>query len=196
MGCAAAADASMKQQSGMSRPDILAALLLLAASPAAAQTSKPEYLSGTKQSCQARLADGTPYEVWDRVLLEEWEGKPLYVKIRAYYRPGPGELVWRSTAYSKEGYAGARQEGKEPGSLCQDPGRHILILQGGEWADFLAERGRIIVFHSTLKFSTREEAWSHIAEHWQDASNLHANSSAQRNWNLTPGRTATIHSSV
>jgi hypothetical protein len=160
----------MEQQTRLSKSDILAALLLLAASPLTAQTSRPESLPAAERLCQAALADGTSYEVWDRVLLKEWEGKPLYVKIRAYYRPGPGELLWRSTAYSKEGYASARKEGqKDPGGSCEDPYRHILLSQGGEWADFWADRGKITVFHSTLKFSTREEAWSHIAEHWQDA---------------------------
>ena len=117
------------------------------------------------------MPDGTSYEAWDRVFLTSWMGQPLYVKVRAYYRPGSGEFLWRSAGLSKTGYAHALKEnsGKERTS-CEEPRSHILLLQDGEWADFWAQGGRITVFHSNLKLHTREKVWSYIAQHWQDGS--------------------------
>jgi hypothetical protein len=147
----------------------VAAVLIVTALPLSAQTSKSGYLSGSDHVCKATLADGTPYEVWDRVLLKEWEGQPLYVKVRAYYRPGSGEIFWRSTGYSKTGYANALKESpKKAGMSCEEPYRHIVVLQDGEWADFWAERGRVVVSHCNLKFSSREKAWVYIEQHWQE----------------------------
>jgi hypothetical protein len=39
---------------------------------------------------------------------------------------------------------------------CQDAPGHIVIFKDGEWVDFQAERGRIVVFYCNLKFGTRE----------------------------------------
>ena len=153
----------------MSRWSFLPAFLMSMALPLSAQTSKPKYLPDSDHMCKATLPDGTPYDVLDRVFLKEWEGQPLYVKVRVYYRPGSGEFLWRSTGYSETGYASALKDSpKRAGPSCEEPYRHILLLQDGEWADFWAERGRITVFHCNLKFSTREKAWSYIAQHWQD----------------------------
>jgi len=56
------------------------------------------------------------------------------------------------------------------GASCELPYHHILLLKDGEWADFWASDGRVGVFHSILKFETREKAWSYVAKHWQDGS--------------------------
>jgi hypothetical protein len=60
---------------------LLAALLLMAM-PLSAQSSKARYLLDADRRCRATLGDGTTYEVWNRVLLTEWEAQPLYVKVR------------------------------------------------------------------------------------------------------------------
>jgi hypothetical protein len=72
-------------------------MLLTMAMPVSAQMPKGRYLAGMDHVCKAALADGAPYEVWDRVYLTTWEEKPLYLKVRAYYHPGAGEFLWLST---------------------------------------------------------------------------------------------------
>jgi hypothetical protein len=54
------------------------------------------------------------------------------------------------------------------GACPEDTQYHVLLLQDGEWIDFRSMNGRVEVFHSDLKFHKREEAWSYVAEHWQD----------------------------
>ena len=150
-------------------PLCLIAVLPAMALPLMGQSSKTEVLPGSDRVCNAALQDGTRYEVWERVLLKEWDGQPLHVKVRAYWRPGPGELLWRSTGYSKTGYASSVKENpKVAGAACGESYRHFLMLRDGEWADFWAERGRIVVRHSNLKFASREAAWAFIEEHWRD----------------------------
>ena len=153
----------------MSRWNFLAALLMSMAFPLSAQTSKSKHLADLDRLCKATLTDGTPYEVWDRVFETELERQAVYVKVRAYYRPGSGEFSWRSTGYSKRGYASYLKDSpRKAGASCEEPYRHILILQDGEWADFWGQNGRITVFHCNLRFDTREKAWSHVVRHWQD----------------------------
>jgi hypothetical protein len=155
-------------------------LLLLAwpirAQSASAQSSKAKYLRDADHMCKATLEDGTAYEEWHRVLAAEWKGQPTYVKLRAYYKPGSGEfLSWHTGGMSEHGYASEPKEhpGKW-GAPCDAPSnpklwnKHILLLEDGEWADFLASNGMVEVFHSKLKFQTQEKAWSYVAEHWQD----------------------------
>src|SRR5260370_504985 len=95
----------------MSRWNALPLVLLLAALPLSAQSSKARYLRDADHMCRATLADETAYEVWNRVLVTEWEGQPLYVKVQAYYRPGSGEfLSWNTGGMSEHGYASEPKE--------------------------------------------------------------------------------------
>jgi hypothetical protein len=148
---------------------LLAALVLMAV-PLSAQTSEPRYLSDWDHMCKATLGDGTKYEVWDRLLVTERQGKPIYLPVRGLYRPRSGEFLWRaSVGFVDKEHAIATMEKPQKGGACpEDPQHHILLLQDGEWIDFLALNGNITVFHSNLKFHTREVAWSYVAEHWQD----------------------------
>jgi hypothetical protein len=153
----------------MSRWTGLAMILLFAGLPLRGQTSAPRYLPDADRMCKATLPNGMTYEVWDRVFASEWEGKPLYVKVHAYYMPDTGEFLWRSMGLSEHGYANEpKEKAKKAGRACEEKRGEIVLLQDGEWADFWAERGRIIVFHCTLKFFTREKAWAYVLEHWQD----------------------------
>ena len=148
----------------------LTALFLVAGFPLRAQTAAPRYLADVDRICKASLANGMDYEVWDRVFVSEWEGKPLYVKVHAYYMPETGEFLWKSTGLSEHGYESEpKEKPKKRGGACKETYRHMVLLEEGEFADFWAERGRIVVFHCSLKFDTREKAWSYVAEHWQDA---------------------------
>jgi hypothetical protein len=120
------------------------------------------------------LADGTAYEVWDRLLVTEWNGKPSYLPVRGLYRPGSGEFLWRaSVGFTDKEHASEMMEmiakPQKGGACLEDPQHHILLLQDGEWIDFWASNANVEVFHSSLKFHTREDAWSYVAEHWQDA---------------------------
>lgn len=135
-----------------------------------AQSSKPRYLSAPDNMCKAALADSTAYEVWDRLLVTEWNGKPSYLPVRGLHGPGSGEFLWRASVGSSDQEHSMKMMGRpQKGGVCpEDPSYHILLLQDGEWIDFLASNGNITVFHSRLKFSTRKEAWSYVAEHWQD----------------------------
>src|ERR1700688_3703871 len=150
---------------------LLAALALMAM-PLGAQSSKTRYLRDADHMCRATLADGSAYEVWNRVLVTEWKAQPLYVKVRAYYRPGSGEfLPWNTGGLSEYGYAGELKENPPKAEAsCELPYHHILLLKDGEWADFWATDGRVVVFHCNLRFETREKAWSYVAKHWQDGS--------------------------
>jgi len=147
----------------------LAALILMVV-PLNAQTFKPKYLSDWDHMCKATLADDTKFEVWDRLLVTEWQGKPSYLPVRGLYRPGSGEFLWRaSVGFVDKEHAIVMMERLQKGGACPEDSRHhILILQDGEWIDFLASNGNITVFHSNLKFHKREEAWSYVAEHWQE----------------------------
>jgi hypothetical protein len=66
--------------------------------------------------------------------------------------------------------------------ICPENSEHILLLQGGEWTDFVAWNGNNTVFHSNLKFHTREEAWSYVAEHWQDADTFLVGGNTSKNF--------------
>jgi hypothetical protein len=147
----------------------VAVMLLFAGLPVRAQTSPPGYLPDADRMCKDRLPNVMTYEVWDRVFLSEWEGKPLYVKVHAYYMPDTGEFLWKSTALSEHGYESEpKEKPKKAGRACEKTSGHIVLLEEGEWADFWAERGRTVVFHCSLKFYTREKAWAYVLEHWQD----------------------------
>jgi hypothetical protein len=147
----------------------LLALLILTAMPASGQTSKPNYLPKADHVCKARLAEGTDYERWDRVLVSESKGQRVYVEVRAYYKPGSGEFFWRSSALSENSYAvELRNNANQAVASCEESYHNLLFLQDGEWADFWAFNSRIEVFHCNLRFGTLKEAWSHVAEHWQD----------------------------
>jgi len=150
------------------------ATLILMVVPLSAQTSEPRYLSDWDHMCKAALADGTNYEVWDRLLVTEWYGKPSYLPVRGLYRPGSGEFLWRASGgFVDKEHAIAMMEKPQKGGVCpEDPLYHVLLLQGGEWIDFWSWEGNIEVFHSNLKFHKRKEAWSYVAEHWQDADSL------------------------
>jgi hypothetical protein len=152
---------------------ILAALILVVV-PLRAQTSAPKYLSHWDDMCKATLADGTKYEVWDRLLVTEWQGKPSYLPVRGLYTPGSGAFLWRaSMGFSDEEHATETMAKPHKSGTCpEDQQYHILLLQDGEWIDFWSLNGNITVFHSNLKFHTRKEAWSYVAEHWQDAESL------------------------
>jgi len=147
----------------------LAALILIAV-PLNAQASEPRYLSDWDHMCKATLGDGTKYEVWDRLLVTEWQGKPSYLPVRGIYRPGSGEFLWRaSVGFVDKEHATAIMEKPHRGGACpEDPQYHVLLLQEGEWMDFWSRNGGVEVFHSNLKFHTRKEAWLYVAEHWQE----------------------------
>jgi hypothetical protein len=148
---------------------LLGALMLMAM-PLSAQTSKPKYQPHSNSVCKATLADGTTYEVWDRVLVAEWEGKPSYVPVRALYKPGSGVFLWHwSLGFSDMASASEMMDKPQKGGAClENPQHHVLLLQNGEWLDFWATNGSVNVFHSILKFNTRKKAWSYVAEHWRD----------------------------
>jgi len=148
----------------------LAALILMAR-PLSAQTPEPKYLSHWDHRCKATLPDGPKYEVWDRLLVTEWQGKPSYLPVRGLYRPGSGEFLLRaSVGFVDKQDAIAMMDKPPKGKAChEDQKGHVLLLQDGEWMEFGAWNGSIAVLHSNLKFHTREEAWSYVAEHWQDA---------------------------
>jgi hypothetical protein len=148
----------------------LAALILMAV-PLSAQTSEPQYLSDWDHMCKATLADGTKYEMWDRLLVTEWQGKPIYLPVRGLYRPRSGEFLLRaSVGFVDKEHAITMMEKPQRGKACPEhPQDHVLLLQDGEWIDFWSRNGGVEVFHSNLKFHTREEAWSYVAGHWQDA---------------------------
>jgi hypothetical protein len=148
---------------------LLAALVLMVV-PLSAQTSEPRYLSDWEHMCKATLGDGTKYEVWDRLLVTEWQGKPIYLPVRGLYRPRLGEFLWRaSVGFVDKEHAIAMMEKPQKGGACpEDPQYHILLLQDGEWIDFWSRNGGVEVFHSSLKFRARKDAWSYVAEHWQD----------------------------
>jgi len=148
----------------------LAALILMVV-PLSAQTSEPRYLSHWDHMCKATLADGTKYEVWDRLLVTAWQGKPSYLQVRGLYRPGSGEFLLRaSMGFVDKEHAVATMEKPQKGGACpEDPEYHVLLLQDSEWIDFFSRNGGVEVFHSNLKFHARKEAWSYVAEHWQDA---------------------------
>jgi hypothetical protein len=148
----------------------LAALILMVM-PLSAQTSEPRYLSEWDHMCQATLADGTKYEVWDRLLVTEWRGKPSYLPVRGLYRPGSGEFLLRASGgFTDKEHAVVMMEKPQKGGACpEDPQYHVLLLQDGQWIDFWSRNGGVEVFHSNLKFYARKDAWSYVAEHWQDA---------------------------
>jgi hypothetical protein len=61
-------------------------------------------------------------------------------------------------------------EKPQKGGACpEDPQYHVLLLQDGQWIDFWSRNAGVEVFHSNLKFHARKDAWSYVAEHWQDA---------------------------
>jgi hypothetical protein len=148
----------------------LSALILMVV-PLRAQTSEPRYLSDWDHMCNARLADGTKYEVWDRLLLTEWRGKPSYLPVRGLYRPGSGEFLWRAGVgfLDKEHAIVMMEKPQKSGACPEEPQDHVLLLQDGEWIDFWSRNGGVEVFHSNLKFHARKEAWWYVAEHWQNA---------------------------
>ena len=150
---------------------LLTALMLMpTAMSLSAQTLKPKYQPHSDSECNATLADGTTYEVWDRVLVTEWEGKRSYVPVRALYKPGTGEFLWHwSLGFSDMENASEMMDKPQKGEAClENPQLHILLLLGGEWIDFWAWNGSVKVFHSSLKFSTRKKAWAYVVEYWRD----------------------------
>jgi hypothetical protein len=149
---------------------LLSALVLMAV-PLSAQTLEPRYLSDWDHMCKATLADGMKYEVWDRLLVAEWQGKPSYLAVRGLYRPGSGEFLLRASGgFTDKEHAVAMMEKPRKGGACpEDPQYHVLLLQDGQWIDFWSRNGGVEVFHSNLKFRARKDAWSYVAEHWQDA---------------------------
>jgi hypothetical protein len=96
---------------------LLAALTLMAM-PLVAQMSKPKYLFDSDHMCKATLADGTAYEVWDPLLVTEWNAKPSYLPVRGLYKPGSGEFLWRaSVGFSDKQHASETME--KPHSHCR-----------------------------------------------------------------------------
>jgi hypothetical protein len=144
---------------------VLAAGLVFHVADARAQVA--EVLPGSSRTCKATLEDGTPYEIGQRILLKKWEGKAIYVLVRAYYHPTGGETLWRSTDY----YVRPNEKTSGKGLAdrhCREPFRHLLRFNGGEWADFVANNGRVVAWHSALKFPDWKAAWAYIGEHWRD----------------------------
>jgi hypothetical protein len=147
--------------------------VMLTAMPVSAQSLKVRYLHDADQMCKATLTDGTPYEMWKRVLVTERKGQPIYVRVYAYYKPSSGEfLPWNTGGMSEHEYASApnKDHPLKPGASCELHFHHILLMEDGEWADFSAWNGTVRVFHSNLRFETREKAWSYVTKHWQDGS--------------------------
>jgi hypothetical protein len=103
--------------------------------------------------------------------MTERQGKPSYLPVRGLYRPGSGEFLLRASVgfVDKEQAIVMMEKPQKSGTCPEDRQYHILLLQDGEWIDLRASNANVEVFHSNLKFHTREEAWSYVAEHWQDA---------------------------
>ena len=134
--------------------------------PLHAQTPNATLVPGTDQTCPAKLADGTNYEFHRRVLKGSLRGQPVFVIVRAYYRPGSGEFLFFSDVESEAGYL--RDVKGQPAPACgHAPDFHITLLESGEWADFWATNAnpRITVFHSSLRFPSIAEAWQYVSTH-------------------------------
>ena len=148
---------------------LLPTVLILFAWPLHSQTPKPEFLPGTEQVCEARLANGRHYSIYGRVLKTQLSGEDVYVDGQAYYMPGSGEFLWRATTYTKHGYiANLKDRPRLFEQLCENSLRHIVELRDGEWVDFYASNGDITVFHSDLRFPSIDKAWRYVSEHWKD----------------------------
>jgi hypothetical protein len=153
----------------MNHAGFLPAALVLFALPLHSQTPKPEFLPGTEQMCEAKLADGRHYSIYGRILKTQLNGEDVYVDGTAYYMPGSGEFLWRGTTYTEHGYITSLED--RPRSfkqVCDGSPWHIVKLRDGEWADFFASNANITVFHSNLRFSSIDKAWQYVSEHWQD----------------------------
>jgi hypothetical protein len=74
----------------------LAALILMVM-PLSAQTSEPRYLSEWDHMCKATLADGTKYEVWDRLLVTEWRGE-----AQLFASAGPLQARLRRVSFTRQ----------------------------------------------------------------------------------------------
>jgi hypothetical protein len=139
--------------------------------PIQAQSPKAKFLEGRLEVCEARLADGTPYNVYGRALKARRKGEDVYADLQAYYMTSSGEFLWRETIYSEQGYLTTLKErSNQPRHLCNDSYHHIVQLRDSEWADFSAEDDRITAFHSDLRFPSIERAWRYVSEHWEDGS--------------------------
>jgi hypothetical protein len=153
----------------MNHRRFLPAALVLCALPLHAQTPKPRFLPGTERVCKAKLADGTRYSIYGRILKTQLNGNNVYVDGQAYYMPGSGEFLWRGTTYTKHGYiTDLRNKPRPSKQLCDDSLRHIVELRDGEWVDFYASNAAITVFHSNLRFPSIDKAWQYVSEHWRD----------------------------
>jgi len=156
----------------MNHTKFIPAVLAFCAVPLHAQAPKPSFLPAKEQVCEAKLADGTRYCIYGRILMAQLDGDDVYIDGRAYYMPGSGEFLWRPTTYTKHGYIGnLKDRPRLFEQLCENSLPHIVQLRDGEWVDFYASNGDITVFHSDLRFLSIDKAWQYVLEHWKDWKN-------------------------
>jgi len=147
---------------------VVTVALLAIAVPLRSETPKATLVAGTDHTCPAQLPNGTNYEVHYRTLKARWNGREVYVVVNAYYKPGSGEFLYYSSIWSEEKYL---HDSKEQAAwTCKPTGRHVVLLENAEWADFwaLTIAPRIEVYHSTLRFSSIGEAWRYVSTHFDD----------------------------
>src|SRR5258707_111479 len=76
----------------MNHTKFIPAVLAFCAVPLHAQAPKPSFLPGKEQVCEAKLADGTRYCIYGRILMAQLDGDDVYIDGRAYYSPGPANF--------------------------------------------------------------------------------------------------------
>ena len=150
----------------MKHPTVFALVLLAIAIPLHSETPKATLVAGTDLTCPAQLPDGTKYEVHLRTLKARWQGRDVYVVVKAFYKPGSGEFLFYSSVRSKEDYA--RYSKEQTPWTCKPTDGHVVMLENGELVDFwaLTSGPRIEVYHSTLQFSSIGEAWRYVGTHF------------------------------
>lgn len=136
--------------------------------PVCASASKANFVRDTEHTCQLHLASGQLYTLQSRTFRWKKNATEVYTAAVSFYAPGSGEFLWWGMNYTPHGYLTFGRNYTKPG--CTDTRRETLLLQDGEWADFLALDSSLRVFHSNLKFPSIDRAWQYVAEHPDETS--------------------------
>jgi hypothetical protein len=144
--------------------------------PLHSETRRAVLVPGSDHTCSAQLPDGTKYELHLRTLKARWQDRDVYVVVQAYYKANSGEFLFYSSIWQKEDYLRWQKEDylRNPKQnaewSCQPGYRSVVLLEDGEWVEFRAMTGgpRLEVFHSTLRFSSIEDAWGYVSAHWDN----------------------------
>jgi hypothetical protein len=137
--------------------------------PISANASRAAFVGTERErTCRLHLADGQPYTLAYRTFRWRKKETEVYTGAVAFYQPGSGAFLWWGMDYTPDGYF--RYGKNEPIPDCTDARRETLLLQDGEWADYLAINCSLRVFHSNLKFPSIEKAWQYVAEHPDETS--------------------------